>query len=251
MKIVVIGGTGLIGAKLVNKLNHIGHEVLAASPSTGVNTITGKGLAEVLKNANIVVDVANAPSFEDRAALEFFEASGHNLLAAERAAKVGHHIALSVVGADLLTDNGYFRAKIAQENLIKKSKVPYTIVRATQFFEFLGSMADSNTIGQTVHVPAVFLQPIAADDVAESLFKVVLEAPINGTIEIAGPERLYFPELIQQYLKAIKDPRSVVTDDDARYFGAKLNSNTLVPGKHHRLGSIDLKRWLHIQKKAA
>lgn len=249
MKIVVIGGTGLIGSKLVNMLRDSGHEVIAASPSTGVNTITGKGLAEALKGANIVVDVANSPSFEDKAALEFFETSGHNLLAAEVAAGVGHHIALSVVGTDLLSKNGYFRAKNAQENLIKSSHVPYTIVRATQFFEFLDSIAQSNTIGQTIHLPTAFLQPIASEDVATALFRVVLEKPINGIIEIAGPDRFQLSEIVQEYLKATKDPRTVIPDADACYFGVKLTDNMLIPSKNPRLGLINFKSWFDSQRK--
>lgn len=249
MKIVVIGGTGLIGSKLVNKLRDIGHEVVAASPSRGVNTITGEGLAEALTGSNIVVDVANSPSFEDKAALEFFETSGRNLIAAEKAAGVGHHITLSVVGSDLLSEIGYFRAKIAQENLIKSSTIPYTIVRATQFFEFLGSIAQASTVGETVHLSPAFLQPIASDDVVSALFQVILEMPINGTIEIAGPERFRLSELVEQYLKATKDPRTVISDVHARYFGAQLTDNMLTPNKNSRLGSINFKSWFDSQRK--
>lgn len=250
MKIVVIGGTGLIGSKLVKKLKDSGHEAVAASPSTGVNTLTGEGLEKALKGANVVVDVANSPSFEEKAALEFFETSGRNLLAAEAAAGVGHHIALSVVGTDLLSESGYFRAKNAQENLIKSSSIPYTIVRATQFFEFLGSIAQSNTIGQTIYVSTAFLQPIASEDVAEALFRVVLEKPINGTIEIAGPDRFQLSEIVKEYLKETKDPRTVIPDVDARYFGLKLTENMLTPGKNPRLGSINFKSWFDSQRKS-
>ena len=249
MKIVVIGGTGLIGSKLVNKLKDLGHEVVAASPSTGVNTITGEGLAKALKGTTVVVDVANSPSFEDKAVLEFFETSGRNLLAAEKVAGVGHHIALSVVGTDLVPESGYLRAKVAQENLIKSSNVPYTIVRATQFFEFLGGIVESSTVGQTVRLSSAFLQPIASDDVAAALLQVVLETPINGIIEIAGPERFRFAELVEQYLKAINDPRTVISDVHARYFGAELDDNSLIPRKKARLGSINFKSWLDSLRK--
>jgi uncharacterized protein YbjT (DUF2867 family) len=251
MKIVVFGGTGLIGSKLINKLRDLGHEAIAASPSTGVNTITGEGLAEVLKGTNIVVDVTNSPSFEDKAVLEFFETSGRNLIAAEKAANVSHHIALSVVGVDtdILSESGYFRAKIAQENLIKSSNIPYTIVRATQFFEFLGSIAQSSTGEETVHLPPAFFQPIASDDVATALLQVVLETPVNGIIEIAGPEHYRLSELVEQYLKAKKDPRTVIPDVHARYFGAELADNMLTPNKNARLGSINFKSWLNSQRK--
>lgn len=248
MKIVVIGGTGLIGSKLTKKLRDLGHEVIAASPSKGIDTITGKGLAEALKDANIVVDVANSPSFEDKAVLQFFETSGRNLMAAEKAAGVGHHIALSVVGADLLPENGYFRAKIAQEKLVTSSGIPYTIVRSTQFFEFLDSIAQLSTVGQTVHLPPVFFQPIASDDVAAALLQVALEKPINGIIEIAGPERTHLNEIVEQYLKATHDPRKVISDENGRYFGSKLSDNTLIPNKNPRLGSINFKNWFDSQK---
>lgn len=248
MKIVVIGGTGLIGSKLVGNLKKLGHEVVAASPSRGVNAVTGEGLTEALKNTDVVVDVANSPSFEDKAVLEFFNASTKNLLAAEKAAGVGHHIALSVVGTDILPESGYFRAKLAQENLIKASPIPYTIVRATQFFEFLNSIAQTNTDGQTIRLPTAFIQPIASEDVAAALLKVVLEAPVNGTIEIAGPDRFHMSELVEQYLKETKDTRKVIPDANAPYFGAKLADNTLVPSKKNpRLGSINLKSWLKSQ----
>jgi uncharacterized protein YbjT (DUF2867 family) len=251
MKIVVIGGTGLIGSKLVNKLRNRGHEAVAASRSTGVNTITGEGLAAVLEGTNVVVDVANSPSFEDKVALEFFETSGRNLLAAEKTAGVGHHIALSVVGTDLLLESGYFRAKFAQENLIKSSHLPYTIVRATQFFEFLGSITQSGATGETVHLPPAFLQPIASEDVAAALLQVVLEAPINDIIEIAGPEKFHLSELAEQYLRATKDSRKVISDVNARYFGIKLTDNMLIPHKKNpRLGSINFKTWFESQRKS-
>lgn len=251
MKIVVIGGTGLIGSKLVNKLKSLGHEVVAASPSKGINAVTGEGLAKALQSTNIVVDVSNSPSFEDKAVLEFFKTSSNNLLNAEKKAGVKHHIALSVVGTDLLSESGYFIAKNVQENLIKASNIPYTIVRATQFFEFLGSIAQSGTIGQTVHLPKAFVQPIASEDVASALLRVVLEPPINGIIEIAGPERLSFTEIVGQYLKTTNDPRKVIGDINARYFGAKLMDNTLVPSsKNPRLGSTNLKKWLATKGKS-
>jgi uncharacterized protein YbjT (DUF2867 family) len=250
MKVVVIGGTGLIGSKLTKKLRDLGHEAIAASPSTGINTITGEGLAEALKGANIVVDVANSPSFEDKAVLEFFETSGRNLLAAEKTAGIGHHIALSVVGTDLLPESGYLRAKMAQEKLIISSSIPYTIVRATQFFEFLSSIAQSSTEGQTVHLPRAFLQPIAAEDVASALLQVVLGKPVHGIIEIAGPERMRFSEIVGQYLKAIHDPREVIEDKHSRYFGTELAENDLVPNKKNpHLGAINFKSWFDSQKK--
>lgn len=250
MKIVVIGGTGLIGSKLVNKLKDLGHDVMAASPSTGINTITGEGLAKALKGANTVVDVSNSPSFEDKAVLEFFETSTRNLLAAEKTAGVSYHVALSVVGSELLLESGYFRAKIAQENLIKSSGIPYTIVRATQFFEFLGFIAESGAVGQTIHLPPAYLQPIASEDVANALLKVVLEKPVNGIIDIAGPERFQLSEIIEKYLKVTNDTRKISTDNDARYYGAKIKENTLVPNKNPRLGSISFDSWQRTQKKA-
>lgn len=251
MKIVVIGGTGLIGSKVVSKLKELKHEVIAASPSNGVNAMTGEGLAEALDGADIVVDVANSPSFEDKAVLEFFEKSGQNLLAAEKEAGVWYHIALSVVGTELLPDSGYFRAKMAQENLIKSAGIPYTIVRATQFFEFLGSIAQGSTVGETVHLPTAYLQPIAAEDVADAIVHVVSEAPINGTLEIAGPDRLRFPEIVGQYLKETQDPRKVVSDVHARYFGMELKDHTLVPqGSNARLGSTNFKKWFQSQKRS-
>jgi len=248
MKIVVIGGTGLIGTKLVNKLRQSGHEVVAASPSSGVNTITGEGLAEALVGAQIVVDLANSPSFEDKAVLEFFETSGRNLLAAEAASGVGHHVALSVVGSDRLPDSGYLRAKMAQENLIKASKIPYTIVRSTQFFEFLGGIAQSGTVGQTVRLSPALVQPIASDDVVAAMADVTVAAPVNGTVEIAGPERVSLAELVQRFLSANQDPRKVVADVHARYFGAELNDQSLTPGDNPRIGSTNFEAWLSRSK---
>ncbi len=247
MKIIVIGGSGLIGKKLVNKLRAQGHQVVAASPSTGVNTLTGEGLAEVLTGAQVVVDVANSPSFEDKAVLEFFETSGRNLLAAEVAAGVGHHVALSIVGTDRLPENGYFRAKLAQEALIKAATVPYTIVRATQFLEFLGGMADEATDGQTVRLSHAFIQPIYSDDVASVLADVAPGKPVNGTIEIAGPERFHFDELIRHFLSAKGDPRQVITDPHARYFGSELEEQSLVPapGDDVRLGTVRFEDWMN------
>jgi uncharacterized protein YbjT (DUF2867 family) len=244
MKIVVIGGSGLIGTKLVNKLRKSGHEALAASPASGVNTITGEGLAEALAGAQAVVDVANSPSWEDKAVLEFFETSGRNLLAAEAAAGVGHHIALSVVGTERLLASGYFRAKMAQETLIKASPVPYTIVRATQFFEFVGGIAQSATDGQTVRLSPALLQPIASDDVAAALVDVVVDAPLNGTVELAGPERLPLDKLVGRFLSATQDPREVVTDVHARYFGLELNDQSLTPGDNPRIGPTRFDDWL-------
>jgi uncharacterized protein YbjT (DUF2867 family) len=244
MKIVVIGGSGLIGTKLVDRLRQKGHEVVAASPASGVNTITGEGLAEALAGAQVVVDVANAPSFEDRAVLEFFETSGRNLLAAEAAAGVGHHVALSVVGTDRLQQSGYFRGKMAQERLIKASKIPYTIVHSTQFFEFVGGIAKSGTVGQTVHLSPALVQPIMSDDVADALVDVALGAPVNGMIEIAGPERIRLDELVGRFLRATHDPREVVTDVHARYFGAELNDQSLVPDVNPRIAPTRFDDWL-------
>jgi uncharacterized protein YbjT (DUF2867 family) len=244
MKIVVVGGTGLIGSKLVNRLRQKGHEVVAASPDTGVNTITGEGLAEALTGAQVVVDLANSPSFEDRAVLEFFQTSGRNLLAAEAAAGVGHHIALSVVGSDRLPESGYLRAKMAQEGLIKASGIPYTIVRSTQFFEFVRGIAQSSTVGQTVHLSPAKLQPIVSDDVADVMLDVTLGAPVNGTIEIAGPERIGLDEMVGRFLRATKDPREVVTDVHARYFGTELNDQSLTPGDNPRIAPTRYDDWL-------
>jgi uncharacterized protein YbjT (DUF2867 family) len=244
MKIVVIGGSGLIGTKLVNKVRQLGHEVVAASPSSGVNTITGEGLAEALVGAQVVVDVANSPSWEDKAVLQFFETSGRNLLAAEAAAGVGHHIALSVVGTERLLASGYFRAKMAQETLIKASPVPYTIVRATQFFEFVGGIAQSATDGQTVRLSPALVQPIVSDDVADALAEVTLGAPVNGTVELAGPERLRLDELVRRFLSAKQDTRQVVADVNARYFGVELNDQSLTPGDNPRIAPTRFEDWL-------
>jgi uncharacterized protein YbjT (DUF2867 family) len=245
MKIVVVGGTGLIGAKLVNNLRQLGQEVVAASPSSGVNTITGEGLAKALTGAQVVVDVSNAPAWEDKAVLEFFETSARNLLAAEAAAGVGHHVALSVVGTERLLASGYFRAKMAQENLIKASSIPYTIVRATQFFEFMGGIAQFSTVGQTVHLPPALWQPIAADDVASGLAEVALGAPVNGMIEMAGPERAGLDEMVRRFLGATKDPREVITDADARYYGLVVNDQSLTPGADPRIGPTFFEDWLN------
>lgn len=244
MKIVVIGGSGLIGAKLVKILRQREQEVVAASPSSGVNTITGKGLAEVLVNAQVVIDVANAPSFEDKAVVEFFETSGHHLLAAEAAAGVEHHIALSVVGTDRLLSSGYFRAKMIQENLVKGSKIPYTILRATQFFEFIGSIAQSATEGQTVRLSPALLQPVASDDVAMTLADIVMEGPWNDTLELAGPERIRLDELVRLFFKATRDTRKVTTDVHALYFGLELDDQSLTPGDNPRIGPTRFEDWL-------
>jgi uncharacterized protein YbjT (DUF2867 family) len=244
MKIVVIGGSGLIGTKLVKNLRQLGHDVIAASPSSGVNTITGEGLAEALAGAQVVVDVANSPSWEDKAVLQFFETSGRNILAAEAAAGVGHHVALSVVGTERLLASGYFRAKLAQENLIKASPVPYTIVRATQFFEFVGGIADSATDGQTVRLSPALIQPIVSDDVAAALVPVVVGAPLNGTIELAGPEAIPLDELVRRFLSANQDARKVTTDARALYFGIELNDQSLTPGDNPRLGQTRFADWL-------
>ena len=244
MKIVVIGGTGLIGSKLVNKLREHGHEAVAAAPNTGVNTLTGEGLAEALKGASVVVDVSNSPSWDDAAVLNFFETSTRNLLSYEAAAGVGHHVALSVVGTQLLSESGYFRAKIAQEKLITESSIPYTIVHATQFFEFLKGLADISMVGDKVHLPPVLFQPMAADDVASAVGRIAIGPAINGIVEIGGPEQFRVNELVQRRLAALKDPREVVADPKALYSGAKLNHKTLVPGKDARLGQTTFETWL-------
>jgi uncharacterized protein YbjT (DUF2867 family) len=243
MKILVIGGTGLIGSKLVNLLAQRGHEAIAASPATGVNTITGEGLAEALSGAQVVVDVANSPSFEDRAVLEFFETSGRNVLAAEAEAGVAHHVALSVVGTDRLAASAYFRGKIAQEKLIKAGNIPYTIVRSTQFFEFLGGIVQSGTDGDVVRLPAGYVQPIASDDVALAMADATLGAPVNGTIEIAGPVRERMGPLVQRYMQKTGNTRKVVADPKIPYFGAILEDDTLVPGPNPRLGKTDFETW--------
>jgi uncharacterized protein YbjT (DUF2867 family) len=246
MKIVVIGGTGLIGTKLVSNLRERGHEVMAASPSSGINTFTGEGLAEALTDAQVVVDVANAPQWDDKAVLEFFETAGRNLLAAEAAAGVSHHVALSVVGAERLPASGYLRAKVAQENLIKASKIPFTIVRSTQFFEFAKGIAQSGTEGQTVRLSPGMMQPIAADDVAAALTDVAVAEPVNGTVEIAGPEPIRMDEFARRFLSATGDARTVSADVHARYFGAELDDQSLVPvpGSSPRLGPTHYEDWL-------
>lgn len=244
MNIVIIGGSGLIGKKLATLLERAGHAVTAASPSSGVNAVTGEGLAQALQGAQVVVDVSNSPSFADEAAMHFFQASTRNLLAAEAVAGVRHHVALSVVGAEREPDSGYLRAKVGQESIIKGGKVPYTIVRATQFFEFLMSIAHAGTQGQTVRASSAKLQPVAADDVAAALAKVAVEAPLNGTCELAGPQPLGLDDLLRRTLQAMRDPREVVTDDDALYFGARLDDSSLTPGAHARIGTISLERWL-------
>lgn len=244
MKIVVIGGSGLIGSKVVNRLRQKGHEVVAASPASGVNTITREGLAEALAGARIVVDLANSPTFEEKAAMDFFQTAGRNLLAAEAAAGVAHHVALSVVGTERLLEMGYFRAKLAQEELIKASGRPYTIVRSTQFFEFLVAIAQSGTVGQTAHLSPALFQPIAADDVAEAVTDVALAAPVNGTIEIAGPDRAPIDELVGRYLSAKRDPRQVIADTKAGYFGIAVNDRSLTPGESPRIGATRFEDWL-------
>jgi uncharacterized protein YbjT (DUF2867 family) len=243
MKIVVIGGSGLIGTKVVSRLRQKGHEVVAASPNSGVNTVTGEGLAEALAGARVVVDLANSPSFEDKAALEFFETSERNLLAAEAAAGVTHHVALSVVGTDSLLEMGYFRAKMAQENPIKASGIPYTIVRST-VFEFTGAIAQAGTVGQTAHLSPALFQPIASDGVADAVADTTLGAPVNGTIEIAGPDRVPMDELVRRFLSATHDPRTVVADAHAGYYGIEVNDQSLIPGDNPRIGAIRFEDWL-------
>ena len=250
MKIVVIGGTGLIGSKTVAILRQGGHDVVAASPKSGINTITGEGLREALAGATVVIDLANSPSFEDKSVMEFFQTSGRNLLAAEAAAGVRHHVALSIVAIDR-TDNGYFRAKVAQEKLIEASGVPYTIIRATQFMEFLGGIADSSADGNTVRLPHVLFQPIAADDVAANVADVALAAPRNSIVEIAGPERASFNEIIARYLKAVGDPREVVSDPKALYWGGRVEEHSLVPLGEARLGHVGLDEWLRRSRPGA
>ena len=244
MKIVVIGGTGLIGSKLVKKLREHGHEALAASPNTGVNSISGEGLAEALKGAAAVVDVTNSPSWEDAAVLKFFETSTRNLLSYGAAAGVGHHIALSVVGTERLLDSGFFRAKLAQENLIKASGRPYTIVRATQFFEFVKQIVDYSTEGGKVHMPPALIQPMAAEDVASALAKIATNPPVNGTIEIGGPEQFRLDELARQSLSARKDPREVISDPQGRYYGIRVSERALVPDQAAHLSQTRFESWL-------
>jgi uncharacterized protein YbjT (DUF2867 family) len=250
MKIVVIGGSGLIGSRVVALLRASGHDVLAASPSSGVNTLTGEGLGEALAGADVVVDVANSPSFEPRAVLAFFETAGHNLLSAERKAGIRHHVALSIVGTDRMPDNGYFQAKVAQETLIKASGVPYTIVRATQFMEFLGAIADSGVVDGTVRLPGGLFQPIAAEDVAAIMAEAATAAPHGGTFDIAGPDRAPFDRIIARYLDAMGDPRPVVRDDTARYFGGTVEETSLVPLGEARIGRIPLDSWLRDHRPA-
>ena len=244
MKIVVIGGSGLIGSKLVKKLREKGHHPLAASPNSGVDTLTGKGLAAALGGAQVVVDVSNAPTWDDAAVLNFFQTSARNLLTEEKVAGVRHHVALSVVGIDRLPDSGYFRAKLAQEQLVKAATVPYTILRATQFFEFIGRIADSSADGETVHLPPVLIQPEAADDVAAALADVAVSAPVNGTVELAGPEQFRLDELARRVLRAHNDPRPVTADVHARYFGAELDDHSLTPGDNPRIAPTRFADWL-------
>jgi len=244
MTIVVIGGTGLIGSKLVNKLREHGHEAVAAAPNTGVNTLTGEGLTEVLKGASVVVDVSNSPNWEDAAVLNFFETSTRNLLTYEAPAGVGHHVALSVVGTDRLSESGYFRAKIAQEKLIKESSIPYTIVHATQFFEFLKGLADISMVDGKVHLAPVLFQPMAADDVATAVARIAVGQPVNGIVEIGGPEQFRVDELVRRRLASLKDPREVIADPNTLYSGAKLSESTLLPGNSARLGETRFETWL-------
>jgi uncharacterized protein YbjT (DUF2867 family) len=244
MKIVVIGGSGLIGTNVVSRLREKGHEILAASPNTGVNTITREGLAEALSGAQVVVDVANSPSFEDKAVLEFFQTSGRNLLAAEAAAGVGHHVALSVVGTDRNPDSGYLRAKLAQESLIKASRIPYTILQATQFFEFVNAIVQSSADGDVFRLSPALFQPIASDDVAAVLAELAVGAPLNGTVEVAGPESIPMDAIARQFLAAKGDKRQVIADVRARYFGAELNDTSLRPGGQPRLGPTRFADWL-------
>jgi uncharacterized protein YbjT (DUF2867 family) len=244
MKIVVIGGSGLIGTNLVNRLRQKGHETVAASPNSGVNTITGEGLAGVMKGAQVVIDVANSPSFEDRAVLDFFQASGRNLLAAEAAAGVGHHVALSIVGADRLPESGYLRAKLAQEDLIKASGIPYSILRSTQFFEFIGRIAESAAEGDVIRLSPALLQPIAADDVAAALADLAVGPPLNGTVEVAGRDSRPLDKLARKVLAARGDKRQVIADVHARYFGTELDDRSLTPGEHPRFGPTGFDDWL-------
>lgn len=244
MKIVVIGGSGLIGSKLVRKLREHGHQVVSASPDSGVNTLTGEGLAEAVAGAAVVVDVSNSPSFEDAAVLKFFETSTGNLLDAEAAAGVGHHVALSVVGTERLSESGYFRAKIAQEKLIRRSSIPYSIVHATQFFEFIKRIADDATDGNTVRLAPVLIQPMAAEDVASAVARISVGSPVNGIVEVAGPQQFRLDELIRRVFSERDDPREVITDPNARYFGAELGERTLVPGDDAKLAETRFDDWL-------
>lgn len=244
MKILIIGGSGLIGTKVAANLRQLGYDVLSASPRTGVNTVTGEGLAEAVKGAQVVIDLSNSPSFEDRAVLEFFEKSGRNLLAAEEAAGVRHHIALSIVGTDRMQDSGYFRAKMAQENLIKAAKVPYTIVRSTQFFEFLDGIAQYGTVGDEIRLTPAHVQPISSDDIAAIVTDTALAQPLNGTFDAAGPEKVGLAELVKRYLAARGDGRTVVPDPDAAYYGAILNDQSLTPIGDARIGPTQFAAWL-------
>jgi uncharacterized protein YbjT (DUF2867 family) len=244
MKIVVIGGTGLIGSKLVQKLRDAGHDALAASPDTGVNTLTGEGLTEALERAQVVVDVANAPNWDDAAVLDFFQTASRNLAAAEAAAGVEHHVTLSVVGADRLAESGYMRAKVDQEKAVKTAGVPYTIVRATQFFEFIGRIADSGFDGETIHLAPVFVQPESAEDVAATLADIALNEPVNGIVELAGPEQFPLDELARRVLRANNDPREVTADIHAPYFGAELAEHSLTPGDNPRIAPTHFEDWL-------
>jgi uncharacterized protein YbjT (DUF2867 family) len=246
MKIVVIGGSGLIGSKTVRTLKNLGHEVIAASPGTGVNTITGEGLSEALEGADKVVDVANSPSFEDNAVMEFFKTSGRNLLEAEKAAGVKHHIALSIVGADRLPNSGYLRAKVEQERLIRESKIPYSILHSTQFFEFAGGIVSAGTEGDIVHLCSALFQPIASDEVVDALVDITLEDPINGVVEIGGPEKIGMDQFAKIYLDMKQDKREVIADPNALYFGTVINDLSLVPDDHARIGSIRYKDWIRI-----
>ena len=251
MKIVVIGGTGLIGSKLVKKLREHGQEPVAASPSSGVNTLTGEGLAEVLKDASVVVDVTNSPSWEDAAVLNFFETSTRNLLTYGAAAGVKHHVALSVVGTERLLESGFFRAKMAQENLIRSSSIPYSIVRATQFFEFVKNIADFSTSGNTVRLPPVLIQPMAADDVASGVGRIAMGSPVNGTVEIGGPEQFHLDDIARLDLAARQDPREVISDPQARYYGIEVTERALVPDYNAQLGETNFKDWLNQSTKQA
>jgi uncharacterized protein YbjT (DUF2867 family) len=244
MKIVVIGGTGLIGSKLVTKLREAGYDPVSASPESGVDTYTGEGLEQALEGAPVVVDVSNAPAWDDAAVLDFFQTTSRNVLAVEATAGVGHHVALSVVGTERLQESGYFRGKLAQEEAIQAGSVPYTILRATQFFEFIGRIADSSTEGDTVHLPPVLVQPEAADDVAAALADVAVSAPVNGIVELAGPEAFRFDELARRLLSAKKDPRRVTADVHARYFGAELDEHSLTPGDNPRIAPTRFEDWL-------
>ena len=244
MKIVVVGGSGLIGSRLVKKLRDVGHEALAVAPNTGVNSISGEGLADALKGASVIVDVTNSPSWEDAAVLKFFTTSTRNLLSYGAAAGVGHYVALSVVGTERLLESGFFRAKLAQENLIKASSIPYTIVRATQFFEFVKSIADLSMEGSQVHLPPALIQPMAADDVASALAKIATSPPVNGTVEIGGPERFHLDELVRRDLAAIHDPRKVISDPHARYYGIQVSERALVPNDGAQRGETRFEDWL-------